>query len=126
MLEFTDDRVAFEKAPFDHPQMILPLDGTAPESDGRVNRDIMLGKGTSQDCTSTTGTPSPLGPGQQACGGNMFLNVPATGAAGNPGGRTPNFLGIAGAAADASNPGGRQRLVGAAAFCPVATSQYCH
>src|SRR6266436_1334394 len=37
MLEFTDDRVALEQAPFDHPQLILPLDGTAPESDGVIN-----------------------------------------------------------------------------------------
>lgn len=129
MLEFTDDRVAFEKAPFDHPQMIIPLDGTAPESDGTVNRDVML----------TTCVASPLGPGQQACDGGLFLNIPATGAAGNlngPGGtpgRTPNFMGIAGAAADALNPLGRKRLVGDAAKvgsvdCPTtgATSQYCH
>jgi hypothetical protein len=52
----------------------------------------------------------------------MFLNVPATGAAGNPAGRLPNFLGIS-----------NKRLVGAQANvgspdCPVtgATSQYCH
>ncbi len=132
MLEFTDDRVATEAAPFDHPQMILPLDGTAPESDGVINRDAML-----TDCAAA---PAQFGPGQQFCSGNaaaiaaaptatgkLFLNVPATGAAGNPGGRIPNFLGIAGAAPDAANPGGRQRLVGVAAFCGTnITSQYCH
>jgi hypothetical protein len=118
MLEFTDDRVALEKPPFDHPQMILPLDGTAPESDGTVNRDVMLGG---------TCTPSPLGPGQQACTssvlvqpvgatGPLFLNVPATGAAGNPGGRLPSFLGIS------SGP----RLVGPAANCLVPNNHYCH
>jgi cytochrome c peroxidase len=119
MLELTDDRVALEKAPFDHPQLILPLDGTAPESDGVVNRDVML---------SGTCVASPLlGPGQQACDGGMFLNVPAVGANGNPGGRMPNFLGIAGSAPDSLNPGGRQRLVGAAAKCGSnVTSQYCH
>jgi hypothetical protein len=128
MLEFTDDRVAFEKAPFDHPQMILPLDGTAPESDGIVNRDVMLG-GT---CTLVP----LLGPGQQACTssvavqpvgatGPLFLNVPATGAAGT-GVRLPNFLGIAGAAPDALNSG-RMRLVGDAAKCSGGIkSQYCH
>src|SRR5439155_840738 len=129
---FTDDRVALEKAPFDHPQLILPLDGTAPESDGTINRDAML--------TGCVFAPAQFGPGQQFCAGNaaavaaaptatgpLFLNVPATGAAGNPGGRIPNFLGIAGAAPDAANPGGRQRLVGAAAFCGTnITSQYCH
>jgi len=130
MLEFTDDRVALEKAPFDHPQMILPLDGTAPESDGTINRDAML--------TGCVPAPAQFGPGQQSCSGNaaaiaaarnptgpLFLNVPATGAAGNPGGRIPNFLGIAGSAPDAANPGGRRRLVGAAAF-GCNDSQYCH
>jgi cytochrome c peroxidase len=129
MLEFTDDRVALEKAPFDHPQLILPLDGTAPESDGVVNRDAML--------LGCVAAPAQFGPGQQFCSGPtpapaaatgpLFLNVPATGAAGNPGGRIPNFLGIAGAAPDAANPGGRQRLVGNAAHCGSnITSQYCH
>jgi cytochrome c peroxidase len=129
LLELTDDRVALEKAPFDHPQVILPLDGTAPESDSTVNRDVMLGG---------TCTPSPLGPGARACTssvavqpvgatGPLFLDVPAVGAAGNPAGRIPNFLGIAGAAPDALNPLGRQRLVGAAADCGAnVTSQYCH
>jgi len=118
MLELTDDRVAFEKGPFDHPQLILPLDGTAPESDGTVNRDVMT--------TGCSGAPQ-FGPGQQSCAGGMFLNVPATGNNGNPLGRIPNFLGIAGAAPDALNPGGRQRLVGTAANCGSnVTSQYCH
>jgi hypothetical protein len=131
MLELTDDRVALEKGPFDHPQMILPLDGTAPESDGTVNRDVMLA-----GCSVPGSNPSPLGPGSQVCDPGtssdgtirpMFLNVPAVGANGNPGGRIPNFLGIAGAAPDALNPSGRQRLVGLAANCGAnVTSQYCH
>jgi cytochrome c peroxidase len=116
LLELTDDRVAFERGPFDHPQLILPLDGTAPESDGTVNRDTML----------TGCAPSQLGPGAQTCDGGMFVNIPATGNLGNPAGRIPNFLGIAGAAPDALNAG-RQRLVGADAFCGAnVTSQYCH
>ena len=129
MLELTDDRVALEKAPFDHPQVILPLDGTAPESDGTLNRDAML--------TGCVAAPNQFGPGQQFCSGPaaapaaatgpLFLNVPAVGAAGNPGGRIPNFLGIAGAAPDSVNPLGRQRLAGTAAFCGTnVTSQYCH
>jgi cytochrome c peroxidase len=122
MLELTDRRVAIEAAPFDHPQMILPLDGTAPESDGTVNRDVMLGG---------TCSPSPLGPGATQCTssvatqpvgatGPLFVNIPATGAAGIPGAVSePNFLGITGVL-------GRQRLVGAAAKCTTITSQYCH
>jgi hypothetical protein len=131
LLELTDERVAREAAPFDHPQLILPLDGTAPESDGTVNRDVML---------SGICTPSVLGPGAAACDGGMFLNVPAVGAGGIGGSvvngvpvlstaaanRIPNFLGIAGAAGDALNPG-RLRLVGPAANCGAnITSQYCH
>jgi hypothetical protein len=132
LLELTDDRVANEAAPFDHPQLILPLDGTAPESDGTINRDAML--------TGCITAPAQFGPGQQFCSGNaavtaaaptatgpLFLNVPAVGAGGNPDGRIPNFLGIAGSVPDAANPGGRQRLVGNAAFCgDNITSQYCH
>ncbi len=140
LLTFTDDRVALERAPFDHPQEIIPLDGTAPElgqtlADGitMLNRDVMLGGG----CVA-----SPLGPGQQECDPAlssdgtlqpMFLSIPATGAAGTIGlgfnavtGRLPNFLNIAGVAPDALHPAGRQRLVGAAANCAVITSQYCH
>lgn len=140
LLTFTDDRVAYELAPFDHPQMIIPLDGTAPElgqtvaaGTAMLNRDVMLGGGC---------VPSPLGPGQQSCDPAlssdgtlqpMFLNIPATGAGGTLAlgfnavtGRLPNFLNIAGAAPDAQNPLGRQRLVGAAANCAVITSQYCH
>jgi cytochrome c peroxidase len=135
MLEFTDDRVGREAAPFDHPQLILPLDGTAPESDGTINRDAML--------TGCADAPPQFGPGQQFCGGSdvakaaaptatgpLFLNVPATGANGNPGGRIPNFLGIAGALPDAANSTGRKRYLGAKAFCVAdhgtIDSQYCH
>jgi cytochrome c peroxidase len=116
MLELTDDRVAREAAPFDHPQMILPLDGTAPESDGTF---------ALQNVTAANCVASPLGPGAQACSGtlvapvgatgSLFLNVPATGAAGLAV-REPNFLGIS------SSP----RLVGPAANCTVPNNQYCH
>jgi cytochrome c peroxidase len=116
LLELTDDRVRFEQAPFDHPQVILPLDGAAPENPGR---DSMLA-----GCT-TLPVGNILGPGQQSCAGGMFLNVPEVGSTGNPGGAIPNFLGIAG-----RNPGltGQpiKRLVGTAANCAVVDSQYCH
>jgi cytochrome c peroxidase len=32
LLELTDERVAFERAPFDHPEVFVPLDGAAPEN----------------------------------------------------------------------------------------------
>lgn len=145
MLEFTDERVRFERAPFDRPQMILPLDGTAPESgqllaDGVtiVNRDVMLG-GSGGSCT-----PSTLSPGGQACTttlvnqpvgatGPLFLNIPPAGAAGNAA-PIPNFMNVIGVGGTDDPMGrSRKRLVGAAANigspdCPTTgvTSQYCH
>jgi hypothetical protein len=140
MLTFTDDRVRFERAPFDRPQMIIPLDGTSPESGQNigtattpayVNRDVML-----TGCVDAGN----FGPGQQACdpatssdGSTqpMFLNIPAVGAGGDAA-PLPNFLNIIGAGG-ATDPQGRARLrlVGAdatsgPACVPVATSQYCH
>ena len=119
LLELTDDRVRFERAPFDHPELILPLDGTAPENTG--GRVFTFGVEPGAMCDAA----SQFGPGQRACGapalsgGRMFLDVPATGTAGNPGGAIPNFLGIS-----------NKRLVGPQASgpdcSPVATSQYCH
>jgi hypothetical protein len=116
LLELTDDRVRFERGPFDHPEVILPLDGTAPENgtfSGQALRDAAL----------TGCVPSPLGPGHRACMGGLFLDVPAVGTGGNGGGTPttnialPNFLGIS------SGP----RLVGAAAHCgPAANNHYCH
>jgi hypothetical protein len=32
LLQLTDERVAFDKAPFDHPEVIVPIDGTAPDA----------------------------------------------------------------------------------------------
>jgi hypothetical protein len=114
LLELTDPRVLYERGPFDHPQVILPLDGTAPESDGTVNRDVML-TGCSETPLLLPDGSNKFGPGQQSCFGGMFLNVPAVGRAGNPAtAPLPNFLNIS-----------NQRLVGAAANCGVAYSQYC-
>lgn len=118
LLELTDERVRYERAPFDHPEIILPLDGTAPENGQvvgttTVNRDAML-----RDCADA----SQFGPGQRACattlsttGAPAFLDVPATGTNGTAA-PLPNFLGIA------STP----RLVGADAYCTTINNQYCH
>jgi hypothetical protein len=110
LLELTDDRVRLEKAPFDHPQVILPLDGTAPEND--IGRDAML-----VGCTPLTDAKLGGDPGRRSCAGGMFLDVPAVGATGNPVGPLVNFMGIS------SGP----RLVGDAAFCgAAANNHYCH
>jgi hypothetical protein len=67
LLELTDERVAFERAPFDHPEVIVPLDGTAPENH--------LGR------TAMAADP-------------RYRVVPASGAAGIAT-RLPNFLEVA-------------------------------
>lgn len=117
LLELTDERVRFERAPFDHPQVILPLDGTAPE-----NGDTSFGTQALRDFVLTTCTSLPSAaqggdPGRRSCMGGVFLDVPAVGATGNPIGPLQNFLGIS------SGP----RLVGPAANCgPAANNHYCH
>jgi len=57
LLELTDERAAHAAAPFDHPQVILPIDGTAADNTG--GRGVLLGD-------------------------VKFRDVPAVGAAGNP------------------------------------------
>lgn len=98
LLELTDDRVKFQRGPFDHPEVIVPLDGKAP--DNTFGRPGLI--------ALTTGVcPSGTGP--------CFMDVPAVGTNGDA---TPQlaFLGI-----------NNVRLVGPAAFCgPAAYSQYCH
>jgi cytochrome c peroxidase len=123
LLELTDDRVRFERGPFDRPQFILPLDGTAFENTG--GRAAMLGA----DCPYAAGvpgggTPSPLKPGARVCAGGMFVDFPATGTAGISA-PLPSFLGIAGRA-PGLNGQPIKRLSGAAAFCSTVDSHYCH
>jgi len=128
LLELTDERVAFERAPFDHPEIFVPIDARASEN--------VAGRGT----TAATGGYTLIGQTDTACtmplaggsltnpttpsvmlsnGGNpgptCFRQIPAVGAGGNPT-RLPNFLEIA------SGP----RLVGAAAFCNEVNNHYCH
>ncbi|MDB4954921.1 MAG: Methylamine utilization protein mauG [Myxococcales bacterium] len=110
LLTLTDDRVRYERAPFDHPEVIVPLDGLAP--DNTTGRDAML--------TGCTALPAPEG---SSCAGGMFRDVPAVGATGSTV-ALPNFLGIAGADPVTGVP--IKRLVGGAAFCSTIDSQYCH
>jgi hypothetical protein len=81
LLTFTDDRVRYEQAPFDHPEVFVPLDGTAPDN--------------------TFGRPGFL----NNIANGMFLHVPATGADGViPLGLSPvdGFLGVE--VGDRNNP----------------------
>ncbi len=76
LLSLTDARVKFERAPFDHPEIFVPLDGLAPDNGALAG-------------------PSPAGrPGfENNLANGMFRKVPAVGAAGNAA-PLPNFLGI--------------------------------
>jgi cytochrome c peroxidase len=107
LLQLTDDRVAFERAPFDHPEVIIPLDGEAPENTG--GRTALVAGCTTSDPAVA------LSPGSQVCASGAFLDIPASGAGGITT-RLPAFLGLT-----------NDRLVGDAAACTSGiTSQYCH
>jgi cytochrome c peroxidase len=77
LLELTDDRVRFERAPFDHPEVHVPLDGRAP--DNTFGRPGFLARETG-NCNGIAGA------------GPCFLNAPAVGAAGKS--AVPGFLGV--------------------------------
>ena len=47
LLELTDERVAHDAAPFDHPQVIIPIDGTAADNTG--GRGVLLGDAKFRD-----------------------------------------------------------------------------
>jgi hypothetical protein len=89
LLELTDERVAFERAPFDHPEVIVPLDGRAAEN--TFGRPGFLDRSTG-DCNGVAGA------------GPCFRVVPASGAAGI-GTKLPNFLGIASGPRCSPKPG---------------------
>jgi cytochrome c peroxidase len=78
LLELTDERVAYDRAPFDHPEVIVPLDGKAP--DNTLSRGALLAL-TAGDCAGVVGA------------GPCFRDVPAVGAAGFAT-REPAFLNV--------------------------------
>ena len=99
LLELTDERTATASAPFDHPQVIIPLDGAAPDNIGRSALLTNLSL-----CSAVlTGATVP---------GSMFCNVPAVGASGQA--REARFLNVT-----------KERLVGDQAFT-VKNSHYSH
>jgi cytochrome c peroxidase len=80
LISLTDQRVKHELAPFDHPEIFVPLDGRAPENTPGRQRLVAL---------STSRCPGqPLG-FDLTC----FKQVPESGAGGIANG-VPNFLGI--------------------------------
>ncbi len=70
LLSLTDDRVKREKAPFDRPEIFVPIDGLAPENAGRANLIALSAPGAT--CTVAGGVQaSPCngrrGPRGSAC-----------------------------------------------------------
>ena len=77
LLSLTDERVAHEQAPFDRPEIFLPVDGRAPDDAG--SRATLL--------TQSSGT--------SVCGAVVcFRRLTAVGAAGHAD-RLPAFLNVA-------------------------------
>ncbi|HYQ73418.1 MAG TPA: hypothetical protein VET88_16025, partial [Gammaproteobacteria bacterium] len=80
LLALTDPRVKYEKAPFDRPEIFVPIDGAAPENTGGRGQLVLR-----------SGVPCPV-PGPNP-GPVCFRQIPEVGAAGNPT-PTPGFLGV--------------------------------
>jgi hypothetical protein len=85
LIELTDERVDFQRAPFDQPEVFAPLDGFAPDN-GSLAGPVAAGRlgflnNTAGNCGGVVGA------------GPCYRRVPATGAAGaaTP---TPNFLNV--------------------------------
>jgi cytochrome c peroxidase len=86
LLALTDPRVKLEKAPFDKPEMFVPIDGAAPENIAGRGTTAVVG-GT--DLVSLSGVPCPAVGSTGIC----FRQIPEVGAAGiaTP---LPGFLGV--------------------------------
>jgi hypothetical protein len=77
LIALTDPRVKYERAPFDRPEIFVPIDGAAPENNGGREGLVTL-----------SGVPCGVG-----STGVCFRHLPAVGAGGNVD-PVPNFLGI--------------------------------
>jgi hypothetical protein len=94
LLELTDERVKFQRAPFDQPEIFIPLDGKAPDN-GSLAGAVVAGRqgfvnNTSGECEATDASP-----------GACFQRVLQTGRAGTAT-PLPNFVGVV--KGDRNNP----------------------
>jgi len=106
LLELTDERVAYERAPFDHPEIIIPEDARASENVAGRGDDAVAGTGgytligqTGVSCT----TPLAVGNSINSAvlsdgdltteGPTCFRQIAAVGAGGNPT-KMENFLNV--------------------------------
>lgn len=76
LLSLTDERVKFEQGPFDHPEIFVPLDGTAPDNGSLAGLAAGGREGFLNNLAS-----------------GLFRHVPAVGAAGSAT-PLPGFLGV--------------------------------
>jgi len=95
LLELTDERNRFARAPFDHPQVIVPIDGLAP--DNTAGRLALLANPMFMDVNAVgaAGRPNPNGPPTLNTGPEpTFMNVTkvrVSGADANPGSAACNY-----------------------------------
>jgi hypothetical protein len=83
LIALTDQRVKFERAPFDRPEIFVPIDGTAPENSG----------GRAQLLADSV-IFNPADNGAPPAGNTLrFRHLPEVGAAGSPNPQ-PAFMGI--------------------------------
>ena len=108
LLELTDERVAFQRAPFDQVEIFVPIDGAAPDN-GSLAGVVAAGRqGFLNNCNGPNCTPD------QPALTATFRQVQATGAGGITT-AAPTFLGMA------KTP----RKVGTDATCAVVDNHYC-
>jgi cytochrome c peroxidase len=104
LLELSDERVDFQRAPFDQVEVFVPLDGTAPDNGSLAGTASAGRQGFLNNATGINGGVA-----------GMFRRVPQTGRRGTST-RIPNFLNVS------NGP----RLVGGAASCSTTNNHYCH
>jgi hypothetical protein len=82
LISLTDNRVKLEQAPFDRPEIYVPINGRAP--DNLLGRPQIVAQSTlnGADTCTVIGT------------GICFKRIPAVGAGGHPATPLPNFLGV--------------------------------
>ncbi|HEY6000552.1 MAG TPA: hypothetical protein VI078_14800, partial [bacterium] len=88
LLELTDERNRFDRAPFDHPEVIIPVDGLAP--DNTLGRGALLANSTMFRSVSAVGAAGQLTPEP------AFLNltkVRVSGTDANPGSAACDYAG---------------------------------
>jgi cytochrome c peroxidase len=88
LLELTDERNRFDQAPFDHPEVIIPVDGLAP--DNNFGRAALLAD------TTNFRSVTQVGAAGQATPEPTFLNVTkvrVSGADANPGSSACDYAG---------------------------------